>query len=425
MAATAFVALGGALVGHVALDLSGDKAVLADGGLLATRGASVPPDYACQDTNACKDWGRCSLTDPACSAELSERCAKSEGCRTRGECELRGQWCRATRDADCAKSEGCLGSGRCALLNGSCRASTDAHCARSDTCRKAGDCGVFKDYCAPSKDEHCQSSEDCRSEGWCRRIFTREPSCGIGEHVDCATSVGCKKEGRCRLGPLRGQGDCVAAKLIDRKRWRLTEARHGIQGTLVLAQDPKIWRKVDESWRGYCPNDDYSLASAALQVRDRSGAVVSEAALYPDVGIQVEDLGSGTDTFRATEFIGCPGGHSSGWHTVFLEVRGGKVSRLRAIGAGAAEREIAMSATNDERWKIERKPGRCELVVQLEGSTPEPALIETHFWFENGQYRFLERKSDSYDPEIAKQSGAWHGALDFHGAEWGAPGEAK
>jgi hypothetical protein len=158
-----------------------------------------------------------------------------------------------------------------------------------------------------------------------------------------------------------------------------------------------------------------------LRVIDRSGAVVSEAAVYPDVDVHIESLGSGTDVFRITEFMGCPGGNSSGWNTVFLEVRNGHVARLRAYGENGEEREVAMSATNDERWKLTQRNGRTELVVQLEGSPPEPALIETRFWFENGAYRFLEQIAVAYDPAIAKQSGPWHGALDFHGAGWGAP----
>lgn len=91
----------------------------------------------------------------------------------------------------------------------------------------------------------------------------------------------------------------------------------------------------------------------------------------------------------------------------------GQVSRIRASEEKGAEREMAVSATNDERSKLDQRLGRPELVVQLEGPPPEPALIETRFWFENGAYHFQAQATATYEASVAKQ---WHGALVFHGA---------
>jgi hypothetical protein len=418
------VSLGVALFGH-----RGDqaRAVVSSNAAVTVSGSTSSRDHECENTRACKDQGRCSLRDPACVAELSERCAQGANCRSYGCCAFRDGLCRVTQDADCARSENCGVLGKCALVGEYCRPTTDEHCARSGVCVTAGRCGVVEHYCVPTKDEHCRNSWDCDNDGLCSRLLVDgEPTCVMAEHYDCASTWGCKEKGLCGLGPLRGQGaECVAAKLVERKRWPLTEARHGLEGTLVLAQDRKMLRKIDRSTRGYCPSDEDVRASSALQVRDRSGEVVSTATLYPDVGVEVEDIGSGTDTFRATEHVGCSDGHWSGWNTVLLEVRGGQVSRLRALGPGNEEREIAMTASDGERWKFAGTAERRELVVQLEGSAPEPALIETHFWFGEGRWRFEERRSESYDPEIPKQPGPWNGALTFHGAEWPAPEKSK
>ena len=43
-------------------------------------------------------------------------------------------------------------------------------------------------------------------------------------------------------------------------------------------------------------------------LRRRARAVLDEHTLYPDVSVQIEDPGAGTDTFLATEHVSCPEG---------------------------------------------------------------------------------------------------------------------
>jgi hypothetical protein len=363
-----------------------------------------------------------SAVPSAAPVEPEPGCAATTRCEEFGECGLRDGECEPTLDAHCAASSGCAERGACALVERHCGPRSDAHCAASGDCRRVGNCGVSDGHCLPTGDEHCSRSEGCQRDGMCRRLTgDGEPSCGAKQHADCAQTELCRSQGRCRLAPLDfgGGGRCLAIQLEDRQSVLLTQERHGIDGKLVLALDPRFPKRRDPQDLGYWPDEDALRSAAALQLRDASGAVRDELTLYPDVSLRTEALGSGTDSFLLTEYLSCPAGHWCGWNTVFAEVRGGHLSRLRALGPKGEESDMVFSASGGARWKLERKAGRSvELVEQVEGPAPVvPALIERRFYFENGRFHFTEKQWADFDPKVARQGGRWFGALEFHGTQ--------
>jgi len=266
----------------------------------------------------------------------------------------------------------------------------------------------------------CAATPACREDGMCRLLEDDlGPRCGAESHADCAATALCREQGRCRFAPtgFGGVGRCVATELVRTQRFPLSVKRHGVQGELLVLVDPASAARSPRSARGYWPDADAPRAGAALTLRDARGAVLDEHTLYPDVSVQIEDLGAGTDTFLATEHVSCPEGHWCGPRTVFFEVRGGRLSAIFALGPRGEERPMVAVASRGARWKLERRArrGPRDLLVQLESFVPPgPALLETRFSFSRGRYRFTERRWPEFLPKNAKQPGPWNGALGLH-----------
>lgn len=312
-------------------------------------------------------------------------------------------------------------SGACRSVDGRCAAGSAKDCEASDECRVEGQCTLKDGRCVVGGADDCARSERCKRDGVCRLIENELGArCGVFTHADCAQTEACRDRGRCRVAPLDfgGDGRCLAVTLVERERFPLTAARHGIDGELVLAVDPEIAESEDADGRGYWPNEVEPRVAAALQLRDGAGIVRDEMTLFPDVFVRKEDLGAGTDTFLATERLACLAGHWCGWTTRFYEVREGRLALLKAVNSSGEEREVVVVSSGGSRWKLEAgsRPSPRELVAQVEGPVPPgPALTETRFRFFATGTRFTEKKWDDYQPWVRKQAGRWSGALEFHG----------
>lgn len=294
-------------------------------------------------------------------------------------------------------------------------------CPDSAGCREEGTCSATKNGCEPSKPEHCTQSAACRRDGMCRLLDDGGgKSCGSETHADCAASWLCRDHGRCRLAPqnLSGSGPCIDAKLRLNQRLALSEARHGIRGELAVLVDARLTRAQLEEEPGYFPMEESLRAAASVQLRKLDGTVVDELTLYPAVDVVARNLGSGTDTFTATEHIACLAGHWCGWRTVFFEVQNGRLVRLRASGPDSKEREMALTASLGSRWTFASgKHGAKDLLYQVEATSglDEPVFVETRFSFLDGHWTFTERQAAEYDKRVLHQPGKWAGTLEFHG----------
>lgn len=295
----------------------------------------------------------------------------------------------------------------------------DEECATA--CRELGNCALEDGVCVPTLEEHCKGNEACHDSGMCRLLADDlGKRCGIESHGDCAETALCRDQQRCRFAPtgFGGEGRCVEVELVRSQRFPLTTKRHGIQGELLLFLDPALAKRPKKGAVGYWPDPEVPRAGAALTLRDRQGAVVDEVTLFPDVTVKLEDLGAGTDTFLATEHLACPAErHWCGPRTVFLEVRGGRLSRLSAIGPRGEERAMVAVDSGGARWKLERSRRfkTRDLLVQVESFVPPgPALLETRFTFSRGRFRFSERKWPEFLPKNVKLPGPWQGELALH-----------
>jgi len=327
---------------------------------------------------------------------------------------VEGDGGRAPReDGDCQKSDACQEKGACSPVEDGCLPRRDEDCAGSDLCRNEGGCGFLEDRCQPTKDEHCRQSKRCQDEGGASGWMTTGFPTAVWYPTPVAVRPGsASRNGDARRSPrLRWCGNLPHVALVEHRRWPLTKARHGIAGALVLSQDPKLPPDTAESGH-YWPNEDDPRAAAALEVRDRKGAVVSEETLYPEVGIGIENLGSGTDTFVVTEHAACPGGHWCGPTTVFFEVHdasspGSGRERCGERQEHGGERLLGC------RWKIEQRDGRYELIEQVENSlapvSSRPILVRVR------SVSWEQRTADDYEPKVAKEHGQWRGILEFHG----------
>ncbi|HEX7671824.1 MAG TPA: hypothetical protein VF395_19655 [Polyangiaceae bacterium] len=222
---------------------------------------------------------------------------------------------------------------------------------------------------------------------------------------------------------LSGNAPCIAAKLREVQRLHLTEAVHGLRGELVVLMDSRMKRETLDS-NGYVPGvtqyevgpaQDSLLAASAVQLRTTQGAVLSELTLFPAVDVAARKLGSGTDTFLATEHFGCGAGRWCGWHTVFFEIRNQRLLRLSAEGVGG-QREVEATASFAARWMLTpaARVGARDIIVQREDPDRDPSVlfVETHFSFSGGSWRFSEREV-ARDDKASRQVGQWLGSLDY------------
>jgi len=217
---------------------------------------------------------------------------------------------------------------------------------------------------------------------------------------------------------LSGSGPCVDAKLRLHQRLPLSEARHGLRGDLSVMVDARLPDAQLKDDRGYFPEEESLRAASSVQLRRGDGSVLDELTFYPAVHVGARDLGSGTDTFLATEHVACLAGHWCGWRTVFFEVQNGHLVRLRAAGSNGEEREMAVTASLGSRWAIvSGKNHAQDLVYQVEGPSglDQPVFVETRFSFTRERWRFSERQGAEYDKSVLRQSGKWSGTLEFHG----------
>lgn len=323
----------------------------------------------------------------------------------------------------CASQAACREAGRCTDRDGACVAARPEHCQRSAECDRLGHCGLRGNLCLPTSPEHCKQSTTCREEGACLLVEDGwGVRCGALTHDDCGATDVCSRGRRCRIAPVGADGGarCIEAELVVQSQLPLTIARHGIRGELVLLVDGRLVPRGKPARRGLADHDpegDEPRAASVVELRGADGNVRGVLTLFPSVSLSREDLGSGTDTFLATEGRRCPEGHWCGPLTTFIEVRGGELARVQAIGARGVERPLEASASSGSRWKLERrkKPRGADLVVQLEGLLPPgPALTETRYTFSKGRFRFTEKQFFAYLPTVAKQPGPWQGELRLH-----------
>jgi hypothetical protein len=353
-------------------------------------------------------------------------CAASPRCQKYGLCSLRDGRCVPTRPEHCQATEQCKKTGACGVGKDGCFPTEAAHCEKSEHCRTEGACGLAGDHCVPTAPEHCQRSEVCRKDGMCR-IVGGDPEfrqCGMDAHADCAKTAFCRDEGRCRLAPLDfgGGGRCIKAELVPRRRFRLTEARHGVRGELVVSTDKRLPpARYTRDYGGYFVDEDDPRAGSAVELRNPAGEVVEELTLYPAVSVEVKDLGHGTDTWFATEEILCAAGHWCGWGTHVIEVRDGHLAQVRARGQNGELREVDLAASMGSRWKVARgaNPGKQEIVYQVEQAEigDDQVLTTTRFFFADGVWQFADEYAKTYDPRVVKQPGQWRGSLEFHASE--------
>lgn len=119
----------------------------------------------CHESAACRDAGRCTLSDNACVAGKAADCIASTGCTTNGHCSLADGVCKATSDDDCAASARCKRAGHCHFNGTYCHASTASDCAA--LCAESGLCQPKDDNCTAVRDEDCAASVACKSGGRC------------------------------------------------------------------------------------------------------------------------------------------------------------------------------------------------------------------------------------------------------------------
>lgn len=397
--------------------LVGGAAVLTAGVFLLLRSALFAPRGPQLGAPATGQSGAVLLSvDPP----LDRPCEDTPECTRFGRCRLLDGVCIAAHDEHCIQSVGCYEDGACGVLGDRCAPRLDAHCAASLACRQAGACALEGVRCLPTEARHCEASEGCLRDGQCYLARDdRGVRCGVETHAECRASVLCRKHARCHVAPLDfgGRGRCIASELTPRQHFRLRAARHGIDGELALLVDARAARHPSIDEHGYWPHPDDPLAAASLELRDQTGTVRDELTLFPDVVIAEEDLGTGTDTFLVTERISCAASHWCGWTTVFVEVREGRLVRLRARDRRGEERPLVVTASQGSRWMLVRgtRPRQRDVLEQVEGPVPAaPALTETRFTYERGSFRFNERKWPDYRPAVTRQRGQWHGTLDFH-----------
>lgn len=266
---------------------------------------------------------------------------------------------------------------------------------------------------------NAHKERDC---GSCAPTAAEQSS--VTTHAQCASWTTCKKDARCLFAPLDfgSDGRCIAAELRVHARFPLTESRHGIRGQLVLLLDSRFGEPDAGGVDPYLLDPDEPRAGSAVQLRTAADELVDEETLFPLLALEKEDLGTGTDTFLATEQPFCSAGHWCGFNTIFFEVRAGRLTRLRARGRGDTARALELTASNGERWKVERNSasGKRDIIDQHEGARgvpDDPAFKETRFYFEGGRWRFVERATGEFQPRVMKQPGAWHGTLQFQGNE--------
>jgi hypothetical protein len=238
--------------------------------------------------------------------------------------------------------------------------------------------------------------------------------CGSETHADCKSSPLCRDQGRCLLAPTErgGNGPCTTATLRDVQRLPLTEAVHKLRGELVVLVDSRLKPKALED--GYAPTGNEPFVASAVQLRTREGAVLSELTFYPAVDVRARRLGSGTDTFLATEHIACESGRWCGWRTVFFEIRDQRLVRLSAEGIGG-RRQVEATASFAARWMLTpaSRRGAGQLIVQREAPDRDPSatFVETRFSFADQGWHFTERDL-ARDDRALRQAGPWLGSLD-------------
>lgn len=287
-------------------------------------------------------------------------------------------------------------------------------CSSSDGCRESGACRSSEGGCQPTQLQDCLDSVACQRDGRCRLLPDAAGArCGSETHADCAGSALCRNEHRCWLAPdAAGDTSCVSAKLRTAQRLPLSEARHGLQGQLVVLLDKRLPAAALTDARGYAAIGEELLAFASVRLEGPPGTVLDELTLYPVVDVAARNLGSGTDTFLATEHVACQAGRFCGWHTAFFEVRAARLQRVRARGANGAECAVETTASFAARWTLRprAKSGLPEIVSQQED--PLKSLwVERRFAFRDGDWRLDERETSSLQ-ELLAERGNWAGRLD-------------
>ena len=128
----------------------------------------APDDASCEASRACKENGRCHVTEKGTCVTKdrveSERCAVSRGCSASGACApMEKKFCAPSEPLHCTLSERCLSRGNCSYTEGNwgmphCEVGGDADCERSTDCAERGHCAKEKYVCRPAKKAHCTDS---------------------------------------------------------------------------------------------------------------------------------------------------------------------------------------------------------------------------------------------------------------------------
>jgi hypothetical protein len=435
--------------------------VIGAGLFLAAPSASAPPAGEC--TKECAVWGSCEFVVSTCVATKPEHCAHSKACRERGWCDLNWdqscvpkrpehcarsrrcrEWGRCDLDADqrcaptgsdhCQKSALCRQAGRCRLSeDGRCAPGSSEDCARSDICRRLGRCALVGGTCAPEAEQQCLAAEVCRKDGMCRLLKDGDsPHCGALTEADCAATAVCKRQGKCQFAPLASQpvGRCIKARMVERKRIALTDARHGIRGSLALVTDAGLRAydtegPGDPAWTNDPENPDFkpvkygadgTLAAASLRLLSERGEIKGNIALFPAATMETKDLGDETDTILITEHVDC----EICWEkTILLQVRDGRVSRLRARDAKGVVRDVELSSGPGARWRIARDAATDRITAQRRSdpSTVAGPVTETRYRWAKGGWESVAREIPN-PADADKPSERWWGTMSPYAASY-------
>lgn len=140
------------------------------------------PVATCAD--ACEKLGRCGHDGKRCVARDGNDCMSSAVCLMSGLCRvLRGpcdegdgtcRQCRVGTAEDCQQSFACYELGRCTMsppIQGepwaACVVGADADCRQSLSCKRHGECFANHGACVATKEDDCRRSTACDEEGKC------------------------------------------------------------------------------------------------------------------------------------------------------------------------------------------------------------------------------------------------------------------
>lgn len=184
--------------------------------------------FECEQSEECRQNGRCTLDQDQCWIGSREDCLRSAGCSGHGACSPLEGRCAAKDEQDCRHAAWCRGTDRCRAVRGLCesvfgqQADCDggASCAVPDAarchdmthCELHGLCGydpaLDPRHCSATSHEACRSSRACRVNGLCAAERGR---CVAAAKADCEASESCRDHGRCLLE----EGRCVHPKHTD------------------------------------------------------------------------------------------------------------------------------------------------------------------------------------------------------------------